>query len=515
MSRLRLPLVLAATAPTLLMAAPAEASFHLWDIAEVFSTADGRVQFIEFTTTVNGQHLLSAHQITANSDGTTVSFTIPTNLAPGTVGRRFIVATPGFSDLPGAVAVDYVLPCGPFFNPAASSITISLVGADSLTFTGAQLPTDGISALIDSTPAGVPTLSAAAATPTNYSGATGALSLPACVISGTCDACDDGVFCNGPELCVGSACVATPVCTGLRCDEVNDRCFECATAVDCEDNNACTDNGCDPNGQCTYTPNTAPCNDGLFCTLTDVCAQGSCVGADSPCRAGQQCFEAASICGECAVNADCDDGLFCNGAESCGAATCIAGTAPCQLGETCDEALDRCVRVDPPDAGFGDASDPDLGTPDLGGPMVDAGGQDATTPPADAAMSDAAAPAPDAAPEPDAGLAGPDAGSPEVDAGSPEVDAGSAELDAGSPGLDAGSPLSDAGSPLVDAGAPLPDAGGQAPDSGANGEGKKGGCGCSVPEPSPPSAELWLGLAASALVVHRRARKTERRDRAA
>lgn len=34
----------------------AQAAFHAWDVAEVFSNADGSIQYIEFTTASNGQH---------------------------------------------------------------------------------------------------------------------------------------------------------------------------------------------------------------------------------------------------------------------------------------------------------------------------------------------------------------------------------------------------------------------------------------------------------------------------
>ena len=45
---------------------------------------------------------------------------------------------------------------------------------------------------------------------------------------------------------------------------------------------------------------------------------------------------------ECAVDADCDDGLFCTGVETCAEGTCVAGTDPCP-GKTCDEAGGSCA----------------------------------------------------------------------------------------------------------------------------------------------------------------------------
>jgi hypothetical protein len=49
------------------------------------------------------------------------------------------------------------------------------------------------------------------------------MSLSGCLQTGACDACDDGLFCNGAESCSGSACVAGPGCIGT-CDEGQDTC---------------------------------------------------------------------------------------------------------------------------------------------------------------------------------------------------------------------------------------------------------------------------------------------------
>ena len=49
--------------------------------------------------------------------------------------------------------------------------------------------------------------------------------------------CDDGLFCNGDESCVGEACQpGTDPCEPLFCDEGGDTCFaECAADADCDD----------------------------------------------------------------------------------------------------------------------------------------------------------------------------------------------------------------------------------------------------------------------------------------
>ena len=40
------------------------ASFHLWDIVEIFSSADGTIQFIELSTTSSGEQGLGGQAIT-------------------------------------------------------------------------------------------------------------------------------------------------------------------------------------------------------------------------------------------------------------------------------------------------------------------------------------------------------------------------------------------------------------------------------------------------------------------
>ena len=57
-------------------AAPALANLHLWQIQEVYSSADGTVQFIELFTCCNTQQFLANASITV-SDGMMVIDTFP------------------------------------------------------------------------------------------------------------------------------------------------------------------------------------------------------------------------------------------------------------------------------------------------------------------------------------------------------------------------------------------------------------------------------------------------------
>ena len=51
----------------LIAAAPVQASFHLWDFSEVYSNADGSVQFIELFVASNGEQFTRNQRITSLS----------------------------------------------------------------------------------------------------------------------------------------------------------------------------------------------------------------------------------------------------------------------------------------------------------------------------------------------------------------------------------------------------------------------------------------------------------------
>lgn len=486
----RLPLAACVCVAMSSAPAPAGAAFHLWSIAEVFSNADGSIQYIEFTTASNSQHLVGAHDIITTSGGLMRTFTIPADLPHSrTGGRRFIVATPGFSRLPGGVVPDYTLPCGPFFDPTAASITVNFMGADSLTFTAADLPDDGMRALVDTTPdAAVPTLGTAASSPQNFDGTVGALALSMCLTDGTCDACDDTLFCNGTETCAAGACAMGTAPCPVLCDEPADMCFECMTGTDCADGNLCTDDVC-MGGACSNPPNTMPCDDGLFCTPMDACDGGACVGIGDACAGVGPCLEGVDMCGECSGDTDCNDGAFCTGVEACVASVCVDGPSPCDLtATTCDEAADRCepncgnARLD---AGEGcDDGDAIDGDGCSMGCAIEAGFEC------------------DVSVEPSVCIPerGPDAGAPDggsLDGGSP--DGGS--LDGG--GEDGGSTTSDSGTSMRDSGAAPRDGGGAIDSGSGGGGGESGGCGCSASSSGDFAIVAWLAV----WFLRRRARR--------
>lgn len=173
----------------------------------------------------------------------------------------------------------------------------------------------------------------------------------ACVNTASNGNCDDGLFCNGSEVCDETLdCQAgiAPDCSGL--DD------QCVTGVCDEDTDACaTDNA---NEGLT-------CDDGAFCTVDEVCTSGVCAGAARDCSDdGVACTVGScnEIDDSCSNNADdsvCDDGVFCNGAETCDVVTdCQAGVAvdcsglddQCAIG-VCDEGADACEAENANEAG--------------------------------------------------------------------------------------------------------------------------------------------------------------------
>jgi hypothetical protein len=157
---------LASCAALLAAAAPAGASFHTFQIEQVYSNADGTVQYIVFHESAgfNGENFMGGLTLTSTHAGTTKTFMFPNHL-PGnpTANQRFLAATNGFAaqakaaqksygypdpppppDPPPvkSAAPDFIIPDG--FIPTDGG-TINYAGVDSMTF--GPLPTDGVNAM--------------------------------------------------------------------------------------------------------------------------------------------------------------------------------------------------------------------------------------------------------------------------------------------------------------------------------------------------------------------------------
>lgn len=168
-----------------LFAAPApsaRAAFHFWQAHEIFTNSSGSVQFVELHDNFGGENSVSGFSITSNSDGVIKTFTFPSDLSSDTTNHDLLIASTGFGALPGGVTPNFTFAQGgapvPFFNPNANNITITFTGSgDSITFSGASLPKDGIHSLTDTNLYGAQNLVSGTNSPTNLIGQSGSVNL--------------------------------------------------------------------------------------------------------------------------------------------------------------------------------------------------------------------------------------------------------------------------------------------------------------------------------------------------
>ena len=132
--------ILALCAWLLWPAGTASAGIHTWDVNEVFSNADGTIQYVELvdngtsgneTNVGNGSLSSSLQSISWNQGAVT----------PPTTGKKYLIATPDFAALDGAPTPDVIIdPANvPFFDAAGD--TVAFGSRDSWMF--ASAPTNG------------------------------------------------------------------------------------------------------------------------------------------------------------------------------------------------------------------------------------------------------------------------------------------------------------------------------------------------------------------------------------
>lgn len=201
--------------------------------------------------------------------------------------------------------------------------------------------------------------------------------------AGGAETCDYGHDdqCDDDDSCTVDSCLATGVCEHTAKTDVckidgacvdpgtlatSSQCQICDPArakddwspVQCDDENPCTRDLCDPAQGCTAIPdNSLACDDGQDCSTDDHCEDGQCVA--SPCG----CTDAAT---------DCDDGLDCTddtcdaSTGACGhtvaAGTCLFDGVCFAQGETCDDA-NPCTEGDTCQDGACVGTDKDCGAP--------------------------------------------------------------------------------------------------------------------------------------------------------
>jgi len=234
--------------------------------------------------------------------------------------------------------------------------------------------------------------------------------------------CDDGIFCNGEELCVDNKCIpgSPPDCFGDacsigQCSLLTDQCIfslidNCCKAdsdcnddgsfcngeeicIDnrcgqgpqpsCDDGNFCTEGFCSKsNDRCEYLQipeccmKDSDCDNGNWCDGIEICERNQCQSGIVPtCEDSDPCTINSWVCTNdeircevveiescCRNDQECQDGIFCNGIEVCFKNKCRVGSVPeCFGGDGfCDKNIDQCaLPADNEDDFNGDTDRPD------------------------------------------------------------------------------------------------------------------------------------------------------------
>lgn len=147
---------------------------------------------------------------------------------------------------------------------------------------------------------------------------------------------------EGAACGTGDACVIGEVCVNGACGG--------GVALNCADDNPCTDDSCDALAGCLHESNDAACFDGSLCTVSDQCVDGLCVpGQAASCDDKNPCTDdscnPAVGCVHQANDEACSDGNACTTGDHCNGGVCqYAGILDCDDGNLC--TTDGCSLVD-------------------------------------------------------------------------------------------------------------------------------------------------------------------------
>jgi serralysin len=146
---------------------PAFAAFHLWEVNEIFRSADGSLQYVELFNLSDFENAIAGHKVIASGGGPNREFAFPGNLATtSTANKTLLIATANFQALTG-VTPDYTLPAN-FLNAGGGSVLFDGSG-DSITYAAGAFT--GANALGPGAVSQLPT-------PKNFAGQTGTIPVP-------------------------------------------------------------------------------------------------------------------------------------------------------------------------------------------------------------------------------------------------------------------------------------------------------------------------------------------------
>jgi len=174
--------------------------------------------------------------------------------------------------------------------------------------------------------------------------------------------CNDNNVCTTDDCNPASGCFTIPVicndnnaCTSDACNAPSIGCQY--TPIVCNDNNPCTDDACDTGTGCFATnDNTNTCSDNSACTVGDACIDGACVPGIAPdCNDNNLCTDDSCNPLSGCVNANntlsCDDNDACTEPDICGGGSCQSGAAVnCDDGNECTteicDVVNGCIYTD-------------------------------------------------------------------------------------------------------------------------------------------------------------------------
>ncbi len=169
--------------------------------------------------------------------------------------------------------------------------------------------------------------------------------LDSCHDVGTCQAgtgtCSNPAKMNGASCADSNACNGAETCQAGMCTA--------GTALDCNDNNACTNDSCNAANGCVNSAvtNGASCADSDTCNGVETCQAGVCTaGTPVTCTALDECHNIGtcdSATGLCdnpvkANGSSCNDNNACTETDTCQSGTCIGQAVTCT-------ALDECHDI--------------------------------------------------------------------------------------------------------------------------------------------------------------------------
>jgi hypothetical protein len=148
------------------------AGSHTWEVWEVFSNADGSVQFVEIKETHGGtaEVGLGGHTMIGHPSGISTGMA---NVTGNTAFTFYLLATHDFAALPGAPTPDITLPAGVKLFQNATDTSMEYSFTNTASWTLGTLPTDGIHSLTRTVSLGP--LSVATNSPTNFAGVPGSV----------------------------------------------------------------------------------------------------------------------------------------------------------------------------------------------------------------------------------------------------------------------------------------------------------------------------------------------------